>query len=60
MERGRQKRSYCHSPSKGYDEGHGSGDAGMWMGCMIGYGGGEGETGIEDFPLSMVFIILQA
>ena len=59
MERGRQKRSYCHSSCKGYDEGHGSEDAGTWMGCVIGYGG-EGETGTEDFPLSMVFIILQA
>lgn len=51
---GRQKRSY--SPSKGYGMCHGSGAAGMRMG----YGGGEGETGIKDFPLSVVFILFQA
>lgn len=57
METGRQKRSYCHSSSKGYGECHGRAGAGMQRGCVIGYGGGEGETRVKDFPLSVMFLI---
>lgn len=57
METGRQKRSYRHSSSKGYGECHGSAGAGVRMGYVIGDSGGEGETRIKDFPLSVVFLI---